>query len=242
MAAQRFGGRRFDYDRRLLPHPMLAELDPEGLDPEFERLNTTKPRDDAERKARAAARWEWLKDTTMSPGYPAWNLLYYAVICSIEPGLEDVVVLETGTNLGISTIVIAQALKDLEVDAVVRTVELHPGVSERAQKNVEKAGLSDYAEFTVGDSIAFLERLTTEVEHVDFAYIDDHHDRNHILREMELLYPKVTRRRGKVYFDNTSGGAVALAMSDLRERFGGSLVEFNNCSWGPPGNAIWQPD
>jgi hypothetical protein len=44
--------RRFDYDRRLLPSPYLAELEPEGTD-----LATASTR------------------TGLTVGYPAWNLL-----------------------------------------------------------------------------------------------------------------------------------------------------------------------
>jgi predicted O-methyltransferase YrrM len=240
---QRFGGRRFDYDRGLLPHPYLAELEADEFDADFVELSKTPPRDDAERKERAAARTKWLGDTHMSPGYPAWNLLYYTVLSSIDPELEDVVVLETGANCGVSTIVMAQAVRDLGLDVPVHTVELHPGLAENAQRNIEKAGLSDYVRFTVGNSLDFLEKLTAEVDHIDFAFIDDLHTRDHILREIDLVCPKVFPRRGKVFFDNTGGGGdVALALRELRPRFGGNLVEFANCSWGPPGNVIWQPD
>jgi predicted O-methyltransferase YrrM len=247
MAEQgRVGRRRFDYDRRLLPHPYLEELEPTGGDPEFERMRRTRPRDETDRaellKARVAARAKWLKETVESPGYPAWNLLYFTLICSIVPELEDVIVLETGTNHGVSTIVLAQALKELGVDAVVRTVELNPQLSEIARRNVDRAGLSNYVQFNVGDSIDFLEKLTADVDHIDFAFIDDRHTRDHVVREIELVCPKVVPRRGKVYFDNTSRGDVAEALRVLGERFGGNLIEFGNCSWAPPGNAIWQPD
>ena len=35
-----------------------------------------------------------------------------------------------------------------------------------------------------------------------------------------------------------SGGIGTLS---IRAEYGGSVVEFANCSWSPPGNAIWQP-
>jgi hypothetical protein len=46
---------------------------------------------------------------------------------------------------------------------------------------------------------------------------------------------------GKVYFDNSGRGGVAEALDYLRERHGGNLVTFLNCSSAPPGNTIWQP-
>ena len=67
-------------------------------------------------------------------------------------------VVETGTNWGASTIVMAQALKDLGTTAKVRTVEMNESLVEIAKGNVEKAGLTDQVEFHVEDSLSFLAR------------------------------------------------------------------------------------
>jgi len=206
-----------DYETRLLPHPYLAELEPRELDS------------------------EGVGPTRLSPGYPAWSLLYYAILCSIDPDLEDIVVIETGTNRGVSTIVMAAALKDLGANARVRTVELNPALSDAARSNVASAGLSDLVEFNVGDSHDFLRQVCAEVDHIDFAFLDADHSAKHALGEFELIHPKVVARNGKVHFDNTSAGGVAKAVSLIKERYGGNLVQFDNCSWEPPGNAIWQP-
>jgi hypothetical protein len=45
--------------------------------------------------------------TGLSMGYPAWNLLYYTLLCSLPP---DPVVAEVGTNLGFSTIVLVPGI------------------------------------------------------------------------------------------------------------------------------------
>jgi len=151
-------------------------------------------------------------------------------------------VVETGTNRGVSTIVIASALKDLAADARVRTVELNPALSEQAQSNVAAAGLSEFVEFNVDDSQDFLRQLCTEVDHIDFAFLDADHSARHVLGEFELIHEKVAVRNGKVQFDNTVEGGVANALQVIKERYGGNLVQFDNCSWGPPGNALWQPE
>ncbi len=208
--------RRFDYDRRLLPSRHLAALESEdGRDP---------------------------GDTRSSPGYPAWNLLYYALYSSLPPELEAPVVIETGTNRGVSTIVMAKALDDLGSDAVVRTVELDPELSATARRNVEDAGLSHRVEFHVGDSLEFLAATADAVDHFDFVFLDDNHHRPHVLRELRIVCPKVAVRRGKVYFDNAAWGGVGRALGDIPSLFGGSVITFPNCSSWPPGNAIWQPD
>jgi hypothetical protein len=56
------------------------------------------------------------------------------------------------------------------------------------------------------------------------------------------VHPRVAACDGKIYFDNTLGRGVGGALAALVERYGGNLVRFDNCSWTPPGNAIWQPD
>lgn len=208
--------RMFDYERRLLPNPYLAEL--ESASPDLQTA---------------------VRMTGVSIGYPAWNLLYYSLLCSLPP--EDAVVVETGTNQGFSTIVMAQALKDAGAGAVVSTIDIDPEVVARARENVQKAGLTEYVEFHVGDSLEFLTELVTRRDHVDFAFLDGNHEFRHVVKEFEIIHPKVAACRGKVYFDNTVSGGVADALRRIQATYGGSVVEFLNCSWSPPGNAIWQP-
>lgn len=211
--------RRFDYDRRLLPNERIAALEPPEVTEESHVEGTT----------------------DMSLGYPAWNLLYYTLYCSLSPERERVVVIETGTNKGLSTIVMAQALKDLGIRAQVDTVEVNPDLMAVAKKNVEKAGLSDYVRFHVRDAIGFLSEMAERVDQFDFVLIDDDHSYRQVLEEIKIVCPKVAAD-GKVYFDNTAWGDVAMALRDLQELFPGHLIQFDNCSWRPPGNAIWQPE
>ena len=222
--------RRFDYDRRLLPNSHLQELEPDGAD-----------------LATAA------ESTGLTVGYPAWNLLYYTLFCTPQPDprvfgpepppiADDLVVVETGTNWGVSTIVMAQALKDLGTKARVRTVEMNELLVEKAKRNVADAGLSDHVEFHVDDSLAFLSRLADEVDTFDFVFIDDDHGAEHVIKELAIVCPKITPGNGKIYFDNTTGRGVSAALEHLKENHGGNLINFPNCSFAPPGNAIWQPN
>ncbi len=211
--------RRFDYERRLLPSRYLETIEGEDVS-ELEDVG---------------------KGPHQSIGYPAWNLLYYSVFCSILPEQENLVVVETGTNHGLSTIVMAQALKDLGTRAVVETVEVREHNVNIARGHVEAAGLSDFVRFHRSDAIEFLEELATRVDHIDFIMLDDGHASDHVIQEIDIVCPLVSACAGKVYFDNTKRGGVAEALHVLGERYGGNLVRFNNCSWSPPGNAIWQP-
>jgi predicted O-methyltransferase YrrM len=241
-------GRRFRYDRRLLPNSFLAKIDPDPEQPSEEMLQlheqtaTTSEEGAALQQARGAALDRWLGDTSMSPGYPAWNLLYYSVLCSLVPMDAPHVVIETGTNRGLSTIAIAQALKDTRLETVVETVDIDPTLTAAARENVAAAGLSDYVKFHTGDSLEFLTDLAARVPHIDFGFIDGDHHAEHVIKEVDIVCPKVAVRRGKLYFDNSSKGGVFEALQHLKGTFGGNLVEFGNVSWRPPGNTIWQAD
>jgi predicted O-methyltransferase YrrM len=211
--------RRFDYDRRLLPNAHIAALE-EGLTTVDDAVGTS----------------------DSSVGYPAWNLLYYTLYTSILPESEDVVVIETGTNRGISSIVMAQALEDLGVSAVVDTVEIDPAMVSMARENVESAGLTHRVRFHNGDAIEFLSEMADRHDHFDFVMCDDDHTYDWVMEEMKIVCPKVAARAGKVYFDNAAWGDVLTAVIDLRKIYGGNLVHFDNCSYFPPGAVIWQPD
>ena len=211
--------RMFEYRHSLLPNSYLAEVE-------------STSRDLAAAKGR----------TGLSIGYPAWNLLYYALLCSLPNVDREVVVIETGTNQGFSAIVLAQALKDGRAKGVVRTVDLDPSAVAAARDHVAKAGLGNMVEFNTGDSVEFLQRLVGEHGVVDFAFLDASHKEDDVLREFEIVLPAIQACRGKVYFDNSSAGGVARALKVIRKRWGGNLVEFDNCSWSPPGNAVWQPE
>jgi len=181
-----------------------------------------------------------IEKTGLSIGYPAWNLLYYSLLCSLSDISREVVVIETGTNQGYSTIVLAQALNDINANGYVHTVDLSESNIELAKKNVEKAGLIKYVKFYKANAVAFLEDFAKKVKYVDFIFIDDLHEFSHIKKEFSIIYPRIVACNGKAYFDNTSQGGVRNALRFIKKAYPGDIIEFRNCSWNPPGNAIWQ--
>ncbi len=211
--------RRFSYRHQLLPNDRLVEVESgvEDLD---------------------AA----VKSSGLTMGYPAWNLLYYAALCSLVPqDGRDSLVVETGTNRGLSTIVLAQAMVDAGVPGLVHTVDIDADLVEVAKQNVARAGLTERVRFSTGDSLDFLHRFTESNDRVDFAFLDGSHEDEHVRAEFELLFPAVVAARGLVYFDNTTAGGVRHALRYIRHAYPGNLIEFGNCSWSPPGNSVWQP-
>ena len=209
--------RMFGYDLKLLPNAVLAENE-EGI----------------------TSVEEALQRSGETIGYPAWNLLYYAVLTSLDR--ERVTIVETGTNVGFSSVVLAQALKDSGFEGIVHTVDINPDYLEIARLVVERAGLSEYVRFHEDDSVAFLERLVQETDGLDFVFLDAMHTKDHVLREFAAIHESVKTARGKVYFDNSSAGGVRDALDVIRTRYGGNFVDFQNASWSPAGNVIWQGD
>jgi cephalosporin hydroxylase len=209
--------RVFDYDRSLLPNKALARID-----------SHSDPRSAYE-------------TSCLTMGYPAWNLLYYSCYCALPWDTPQVNVVETGTNAGLSSIVMAQVLKDRGCSSKLQTVDLEPNAKEVAKKYIAEAGLTDYVDLHVGDSLKFLADYIQGLELIHFAFLDSCHDRDHVFEEFKTIYPYLKKSQSTVFFDNTADEGVAEALALIQSIFGGNLVQFPSCSWGPPGNAIWQP-
>ena len=215
--------RRFDYDRRLLPNACVAAME-EGV----------------------TSIEQALERTGRSPGYPAWNLLYYAALCSLRRERENLFV-ETGTNWGFSTIMLAQALRDGKLGGHVHSVEIDRGNFERAGRNIREAGLADLVTLHCGDAKAFLAEFVPSIAGaIHFVFLDGSHRQDDVVAEFDLIHPKLDDE-SLVFFDNTHkmrvGDAdqrVNGALWIITERYGGNLVNFPNSSWSTPGEAIWQ--
>ncbi len=211
--------RMFDYERSLLPNRYLAllEQDVHSLEQAFVASG-------------------------LSIGYPGWSLLYYSCLCSLRPEVRNLVV-ETGTNAGCSTIVLAQALKDSGYAGRVLTVDLDPTVLETARRNLALARVEENVTLHQEDSVAFLSTLGARLrpdEAVSFAFLDGCHEAPHVENEFAALHPYLDRR-SCVFFDNVAEeDGVALALLRIQKRFGGNVVHFENTSWHPPGQALWQ--
>jgi len=214
--------RLFNYRKSLLPNNYLAMLERGVTNIEMAK-----------------------KKTGFSIGYPGWNLLYYSLLCSMDSVNENIII-ETGTNWGCSTIVLAQALKDSGLKGHVYTVDIDPKSIKKAKFNIKKAKLTNYVTIACDDSIMFLKKLIKEVGRITFAFLDGCHLESHVIREFSLIHPKLTNT-GLVFFDNISyvkspgrGRRVYGAPGKIMNEFGGNILNFENVSWSTPGQAIWQ--
>jgi predicted O-methyltransferase YrrM len=216
--------RRFDYDRALLPNAYVAAMERDVRD-----LDTAK------------------RKTGLTIGYPGWNLLYYALACSLHPQEENIVV-ETGTNFGFSTIMMAQALKDSRLPGHVHTIELDPANVERARANVREAGVADLVTVYAGDAKEVLRDVAAALAGpIRFAFLDGSHHERDVLTEFAIVHARLAEN-GVVMFDNTYRRGqpgepeqwVHGALHAIQRQYGGNLINFPNTSWCTPGQALWQ--
>ncbi len=214
--------RMTDYNKSLIPNAHLRQLE-EGV----------------------GSREEWVEQSGYSIGYPAWGILYYTLLCRLKPEAYNLVI-ETGTNIGCSSIVLAQAIKDSRGTGELRTVELEPDNLKRAKENIELAGLSDIVKFYEGDAIEQLPKMLAGSETVSVAFLDGSHLYKQVIKEFEILEPHL-EDDSVVIFDNTfnrfephEDQRVNGALRRIQADFGGNLINLPFCSWATPGMALWQ--
>jgi len=214
--------RRFDYDKGLIPNKYLASLE-DGVCT-IEEAKTK---------------------TGFTIGYPGWNLVYDMVLSHLHPEKYNII-LETGTNAGCTTIILAQALKDSGCRGKVYTIELDRKSYEIALTNFEKAGVSDFIEAVNANSHDFLKDFVKTNWSIRIAFLDASHLFDDVVAEFEAILPSLAPQ-SLVIFDNTYQIAeenedqrVNGAIREILKRHGGNLVNFEIVSWSTPGIAIWQ--
>lgn len=211
-----------DYNRALLPNRFLASLE-DGVGDQD----------------------QWISKTGLSPGHPAWGILYHVLLATLSPD-EFNVILETGTNWGSSTIVLAQALKDSQRPGKCVTIELKEENHKRAVERFKEAEVHELIEAHIGNSLEVLPKVLANCDAVRIAFLDGNHTYQHVLDEFELVLPKLAKG-ALVLFDNTYPLAdegedplVHGALKEIIRRHGGNIINLPYVSWYTPGMAIWQ--
>ena len=214
--------RRFDYKRSLLPNLFIAELEKD-----IETIEQA------------------ISKTGYTIGYPGWNLIYYILLSHLKPGQHNVVI-ETGSNIGCTTVVLAQAIKDSLADGHLYSVELDPDNYDKAKHNLMRSGVAEFVDIRLGDSKAVLKTLVNELPGIRTAFLDASHLLDDVFAEFEIIYPHL-EEDSIVIFDNTYQIAdlgedqrVFGALQKIKDVYGGNLINFEFVSWYTPGLAIWQ--
>lgn len=178
-------------------------------------------------------------------GYPGWGLIYHLLLSHLDRKREEIII-ETGTNWGCTTIVLAQALIDAGCKGRVITFELDPDNASRAHTNLQAAGVSDRVELHLGDSRQNLPKALQGISGIRAAFLDASHLYNDVKQEFEIVLPKLADD-ALVIFDNTYRIAdegedqrVNGFLRDMLALYGGNLINMECVSWYTPGLAIWQ--
>lgn len=214
--------RHFDYQKTLLPNLHLASLE-EGV----------RSIEDAK------------KNTGYSLGYPGWGLIYYMLLSHLNRQKYEIIV-ETGTNWGCTTIILAQALIDSGCAGRVITFELDVDNAKKAKENFDAAGVSDRVEMHVGNSLHLMPEVLEKEGAIRVALLDASHMFDDVMKEFDIVFPRLAND-ALLVFDNTYRIAeehedqrVNGALKTIQKLHGGNLINFEFVSWYTPGLAIWQ--
>ncbi len=214
--------RMFGYDTNLLPNRHLAFLE--------QGANTIE---------------EARERTGASIGYPGWGLIYHLLLSHLDREREEIII-ETGTNFGCTTIILAQALIDSGCKGKVITIEIEEKNVKVAENNFEMAGVNSRIDVRCGNSYDILPEVAKEIESTRFAFIDGSHLSEDVLFEFEILLPNLASD-ALVLFDNTYPIAdegedqrVYGALGTIKERYGGNIINLEYVSWFTPGLAMWK--
>lgn len=214
--------RMFNYSPGLLPNPQLAVLEHGVSSIEQARLKSG-----------------------ATIGYPGWGLIYHLLLSHLDRSREEIII-ETGTNWGCTTIVLAQALIDAGCKGRIFTFELEPDNAARADANLHAADVADRVELHLGDSRQTLPKALEGISGIRVAFLDASHLYNDVKQEFEIVLPKLADD-ALVIFDNTYRIAdkgedqrVNGFLRDMPSLYGGNLINMEFVSWYTPGMAIWQ--
>jgi predicted O-methyltransferase YrrM len=155
-------------------------------------------------------------------------------------------VVETGTNVGSTAIIIGQAILDSGRQGILHTIELDPDIHAEAKRRFELAGVSTVIEAHCGDALEVLPRVVEGADEIAVAFLDGNHFHDHVVTEFGLVVDSM-RDDGLVIFDNTAlvsegdeDPRVNGALRTIIQKHGGNLINLPFCSWYTPGIAIWQ--
>lgn len=169
--------------------------------------------------------------TFRSLGWPGWGLLYHVAVSFILPD-EGNIFVEIGTDVGLSTIVLAQALDDFVAPTCgqVFSYESDPVSADEARRRIERAGLEGRAGVLTGAFGA----ETWLPDTIGFAFIDfsKGYDLNRLA--LDRCY-EALRPGGAILFDNSETLGLAAVLAEA-EREGKTVIHFPHASWG-----FWPP-
>jgi hypothetical protein len=120
-------------------------------------------------------------------GIPGWLRREDALKIYELAHYADGDILEFGTNRGMSTFILANALKKSTRDGEIITMELSRAISDEAKKNLAVRDMADHVQFAVGDADDSCRKLLSQGRKFGFAFIDHSHAYEHVVKACQRL-------------------------------------------------------
>ncbi|MDF2898328.1 MAG: hypothetical protein K0Q46_5114 [Rhodococcus erythropolis] len=128
---------------------------------------------------------------------PRWAELLFCLVRSVGPSS----LLELGSCVGISAAYQAAALEVNGGDGRLISLEGVEALAERSTRTLEEIGLSHRAEVRVGEFSTTLSRAISDLEPIDFAFIDGNHDEAATIAYADGLHPHLADEAVLIFDD-----------------------------------------
>lgn len=178
-----------------------------------------------------------------SLGWPGWGLLYHVALTACRPGETNILV-EIGTDVGWSTLVLAAALEDFALPGDVWTYEAIPDRRAAAEARIVAAGLGGRVRFHG----AFDAALNPVPKEIAFGFVDFAKDEAVNTEALQCLLTRL-RPGGSILVDNSGCLGIRAALDNL-DPIRYAAIDFPHASWGfwpqraqggTPGMTLVQP-
>lgn len=107
----------------------------------------------------------------------------YAFLYGLIALLRPKVVVEIGTNTGVSSIVMASSMRDFEIKGHIHTYDISRGYVEIALRQYKEYGVEKY----ISNYLTTVDECF--IEHSDFTFIDGDHTYEGVKKDFEKLSP-----------------------------------------------------
>ena len=150
------------------------------------------------------------------------------LLAALVAALDAHTVLETGGFEGHTSVVLAQALRDLGGDRTLLVAEIDPARAERIDQRLCETVAQSIRYSVFADDVLTVIKAQPD-ESIDLGFVDDDHGADHVRQELTSLLPKM-QAGGIITFHDVYG------VTDLQAvvaEFGGYSLDLPR--WGPAG-------
>ena len=139
------------------------------------------------------------KDEKFFGSTEPYGISFISLLCGL---IRPKKILEIGTLVGYTTIILADIIND-ELQKIV-SVELEENKIPKAKRYIKLAGFDDKVELLHGDSLEekIIEKINRE-KPFDFVYLDGSHNYNHVKKELDVYWSMITKNGFLICHDSS---------------------------------------